>query len=533
MVASDVGVGSVYDAIVVGSGAAGTFVALGLSGAKTVVIDAGLQFGEATSLHGNLYDLRKRQPLFTETVGTRFESLAWTNGSELSPKVKSPLMRPVFARPPSAPDVLSANFVPLLSYAAGGLANAWGAQVYRFDDADLRGFPLRADDLGPFYDEITRHIGISGIEDDLVRFHGGAHGLQPPLELSGIGREMLDHYARRAKHFQRQGIYLGHPRLAVLTQDHGDRGACTYDNLEFFRPRLPAIFTPAFTLEDLLRRGEIEYRPGYLVETYRETKDMVEVSARPLEGGERRVFRSRKLILCLGALNTARLVLRANGDIASRLPLVETPYRYAPLVSLRRIGMPLEKRSFYSQLNLFYVGPLWPEPLVGMIYAVDGLLRSDFLFNFPLSVRGCLAAAKYLLPAVVLLQLYYPGEPHPSNTLGIDAEGNLLLRYAAPPAGGVERHILRVLRRMGFWSSTRFVRTPKPGASAHYGGPLPMREQAKRRYETDRNGLLTGTKAVYVGDAATFPRLPAKNLTFTIMANALRIGRAVRADLVR
>ena len=35
--------------------------------------------------------------------------------------------------------------------------------------------------------------------------------------------------------------------------------------------------------------------------------------------------------------------------------------------------MAIEKRSFYSQLNLFYVGPLWPERLVGMIYAVDGL----------------------------------------------------------------------------------------------------------------------------------------------------------------
>ena len=41
-----------------------------------------------------------------------------------------------------------------------------------------------------------------------------------------------------------------------------------------------------------MRRGEIEYRPGYLVETFRESKDTVEVCARPLEGGERRVFRA-------------------------------------------------------------------------------------------------------------------------------------------------------------------------------------------------------------------------------------------------
>jgi choline dehydrogenase-like flavoprotein len=522
-----------YDAIVVGSGAAGTFVALGLSGAKTLVIDAGIRFAEASSLDRNLYDLRKRQSLFAETVGTHFESLAWIDGPELSPKVKSPLMRPVFARPTGAPDVLSAAFVPLLSYAAGGLANAWGAQVYRFDDIDLRDFPLRPADLDPFYDKLTEHIGISGAEDDLARFHGSAQGLQPPLELSAVGREMLDRYTRRAGDFNRKGVYLGRPRLAVLSRDHGGRTACAYENLEFFRPRMPAVFTPAFTLEDIVRRGTIEYRPGYLVETYRECKDAVEVCARPLEGGEARIFRARKLILCLGALNTARLVLHANRDVDSRLPLVETPCLYAPLVSLRRIGMPLEKRSFYSQLNLFYAGPLWPDPLVGMIYAVDGLLRSDLLFKFPLSVRGCLAAAKYLLPAIALFQLYYPGEPHPSNTLGIDTNGNLLLRYDAPRAGGVEGHILRVLRRTGYWSSPRFVRLSNPGASAHYGGALPMRDRPERRYETDRSGLLAGTKAVYIGDSAAFPRLPAKNLTFTIMANALRIGRSVRAELNR
>ena len=94
-----------YDAIVVGSGAAGTFVALGLTGAKTLVIDAGLQFGEATALQGNLYDLLKRQCLFAETVGTRFESLAWIDGPAGPHTTFSPLLRAsraLFCHPPSS-----------------------------------------------------------------------------------------------------------------------------------------------------------------------------------------------------------------------------------------------------------------------------------------------------------------------------------------------------------------------------------------------------------------------------------------------
>src|SRR5205807_271141 len=128
-------------------------------------------------------------------------------------------------------------------------------QIYRFDDRDLRGFPLRSVDLDAFYDELTEHIGISGNEDDLAAFHGSARNLQPPLELSAVGRDILERYTRRSGDFKREGIFLGYPRLAVLSRDHAGRSACDYNNLEFFRPHLPAIFTPAFTLEQLLRQG--------------------------------------------------------------------------------------------------------------------------------------------------------------------------------------------------------------------------------------------------------------------------------------
>lgn len=38
------------------------------------------------------------------------------------------------------------------------------------------------------------------------------------------------------------------------------------------------------------------------------------------------------------------------------------------------------------------------------------------------------------------------------------------------------------------------------------------------------SGRLAGTRAVYIGDAAGFSGLPAKNMSFAIMANAMRIA---------
>ena len=38
------------------------------------------------------------------------------------------------------------------------------------------------------------------------------------------------------------------------------------------------------------------------------------------------------------------------------------------------------------------------------------------------------------------------------------------------------------------------------------------------------DGRLRGTRAVYLGDGSVFPWLPAKGLTFTLAANADRVG---------
>jgi choline dehydrogenase-like flavoprotein len=68
------------------------------------------------------------------------------------------------------------------------------------------------------------------------------------------------------------------------------------------------------------------------------------------------------------------------------------------------------------------------------------------------------------------------------------------------------------------------------GAGLHYAGALPMRTNPTR-YQTDSDGRLAETRNVYVVDGACISRLPAKNLTFTIMANALRIGRKLAAEV--
>jgi choline dehydrogenase-like flavoprotein len=65
-----------------------------------------------------------------------------------------------------------------------------------------------------------------------------------------------------------------------------------------------------------------------------------------------------------------------------------------------------------------------------------------------------------------------------------------------------------------------------PGNSFHYSGTLPMKENPKK-FQINRDCKLFGTENVYVVDGSIFPVLHAKNNTFTIMANAMRVGDIV------
>jgi choline dehydrogenase-like flavoprotein len=124
----------------------------------------------------------------------------------------------------------------------------------------------------------------------------------------------------------------------------------------------------------------------------------------------------------------------------------------------------------------------------------------------------------------------YPGRLDRSNYIRLKPTGELEIQYAAEPLGQAEESLLSAFRRIGYYGAKALCQYPKMGSSLHYAATLPMKLQPGR-YETDAHGRLAGCQRVYVMDGACFTALPAKNLTFTIMANAMRIGSRLRGEL--
>lgn len=519
-----------FDIVIIGAGAAGAAAALGATGHKVLMLDCGLEPHDeiATPRAPRLIALRDRaQDLFPLLVGKKYEGTALIGGrSTLSPKLKSPRMSFVTDRWRELSPASGAGFDPQMSFALGGLANAWGAGVYRFNAGDLAGFPLAPADLAPAYDELTRHLGISGATDDLTPDFGDTRDLLPPMRLNRGPALVYRGYRKHRNWFHQRGLRIGQPRLAVLTLPHDGRPAYDYRNLEFFTPNEASIYSPGLTVRRLVAAGALQYRGGVLATRFEETADGVVVHARDLASDSQVTFAARRLVLAAGCLNSAKLALASAGAIGRKLPLLDNLVSYLPLFHPALVGLRTERRCFgMGGLNLIYKGPLSPEPIQATMYDLSGPLRSDILMDFPLAPRDALAGSRFLTQAMCLVQFFYPDDPHPENAVALANNGELRLTYAPRTLGVIERHALWTFLRLGWLGLPLLCRFPPAGSSYHYAGSLPMRARPGP-FETDPSGRLSGTRGVFVADAAAFSRLPSKNLTFTAMANAFRISRA-------
>jgi len=76
------------------------------------------------------------------------------------------------------------------------------------------------------------------------------------------------------------------------------------------------------------------------------------------------------------------------------------------------------------------------------------------------------------------------------------------------------------------------IQMGKPGRGFHSGGSFPMSRQPKTG-ETDILGRPRGLQRVHAIDSTVLPSIPATAITYTVMANAYRIGSLAAMEIDR
>ncbi|MBL8177559.1 MAG: GMC family oxidoreductase [Bryobacterales bacterium] len=521
------------EVIVVGSGPAGAMAAWALRGLGVRLLDFGNTSAGLPKLQENLYSLRRKTDLTPHLIGPNFEALRYLRrDTPVSLKLRAPALEFVIRNWEELAPLTSSTFRPVISLAKGGFANAWGAGVYRFGEDDLRGYPIGLADLSTHYDAVAQHIGISGSRDDLWEEFGEEPSLDPPLRLSRNCGQLLASYNSRRSAWMQRGVRFGRPRLAVITQPRRGREPYAYRCLEFVQTGDPAMYNPAMTIDELSRAGAIQYEPGWLVEKFRESETGVEVIARDSQN-TRVVFRSRTLILAAGALNSARIVLASFADFTTRLPLLDNPMTVLAMFHPRSFGTTLQQDDpALAQLNVVLAAEQFGTKYQASLYGCNGAPMSDFVGTLPLPMDVSRRLLRYLLPALSLAIVFHPAEPSARQSLRLREDGALDASYEWHPDNRLAGRLSTVFRGLGTWTAAGMAKHRNPGEGIHYAGTLPM-AASPGPYQLDTAGRLQGTRNVYVCDGACLPRLPAKNHTYTVMANAHRIATSIARRVAR
>lgn len=225
-----------YDAIVVGSGISGGWAAKELAekGLKTVVLERGRKVEHVKDYHtasmeaydfpGNseepsLEEIKDYEVQHRTGYTTRRGHKHW------------------FVKDTEHPFVEIKPFNWMRGYHLGGRSITWGRQSYRLSQMDFEAnakdgvavdWPIRYEDLKPWYDYVETFIGVSGQNEGLKQLPDGKY--LPPMEMNAVERKFK---AGVAGNFGGRMVTIG--RTAHKTGDLAHkqtpaRGNCQFRN---------------------------------------------------------------------------------------------------------------------------------------------------------------------------------------------------------------------------------------------------------------------------------------------------------------
>ena len=528
--------------VVVGSGASGVhFAQTALeAGRKVVMLDVGWQRSQAVRPDADLATLKAELDDPADYfLGRDWESLILPgNDGEYYgfPPSKSYVFRELesFAH-------RSNGFAPLFSFAAGGLAEVWTGGSYPLNDAELADFPFGYAELEPFYSEIAQRVGISGAADDLARFFPVHDHLQGPLDLDQHSLRLLAKYDRKKSALQsKHGFFMGRARTATLSRDLGTRKACRYLARCLWGCPSESLYTPSSSLRAFTERETFAYHSGVRVSHFAFGDDgrVTKVVGYSTEDGSEREFEVGTLVLAAGALCTSKIVLdsfyRATGEVRELQGLTDNRQILMPFVNLGMVGRRYEPKSYqYHQLAMALDAADARHYVHGLVTTLKTALIHPVVQSIPSSLGTAAAFFRSLRAGLGLVNINFADWRRDDNRVSIepmgrDGDTRMLVHYRPEPdeADRMQRAIgsfRRVLRALGCIAPPAMTHRRPMGASVHYSGTLPMSREAAEM-TTDEAGGVRGFENLFVVDGATFPSLPAKNLTFTLMANAARIA---------
>ena len=213
-----------------------------------------------------------------------------------------------------------------------------------------------------------------------------------------------------------------------------------------------------------------------------------------------------------------------------KLPLISNPYSYLPALQPYLLGKDLDETKIgFAQLSMFYDPERANMDLaMGSIYSYRSLMAFHLLKETPMGIKSAYRFLQYMMPAFTILGLFHSERGGNSKYLVLKKDSaqlpgdHLEINYqlTQPESAKVadnEHRFVSALRKLNCFVIKKM--NPGHGAGIHYAGTLPFSDK-NEKFRITPNSRLGDTRQVYIADGSGFNYLPAKGLTFSLMANA-------------
>ena len=306
-----------YDALIVGSGITGGWAAKELTekGLKVLILEAGRNIVPDKDYveHVPVWDLKYRGwDERAERHRTQFiqRQCAYACDEYSHQFFVNDLENP-FSTDPNKP------FAWIRGRQVGGKSLTWGRQSYRWSDLDFEAnakegiavdWPIRYQDIAPWYDYVEEFAGISGQAEGLPQLPDGQ--FLPAMEMTCVEQDMR---AALAKNYDDRIMTIG--RAAVLTRTHKGRAACHYCGICHRGCITSSYFSSlSSTLPAAEKTGRLTIRPHSVVHSLIFDAASRRVSGvRVIDGQSKTAmeFKGKVVFLCASTLESTRILLNS------------------------------------------------------------------------------------------------------------------------------------------------------------------------------------------------------------------------------
>ena len=515
------------ECVVIGSGPSGIACAKALleRGAAVTIVDIGVQLED--NIRRQVQAVASQDPsIWTESqIDSLKAPLEFTGRSEAPLKTVFRSSYPY--QPPDPNQIQQTDTRCVVSQAKGGLSTVWGGHVMRYAHSDIKHWPVSLQDLDAGYAAAAQIIKPTRPKDNdsLDDLFPSPYSYTHDHNLSRQGETLLRKAKQNVELLKKHGVVVGKSRLA-LSGGCKEVGLCL-SGCPFF-----SIFQADRWLEEAIQgENKLQYLGG---------REVVKIHGNKLSGVMRETGKpfeltAQKFFLAAGVLGTARIVFESLDLQELELPLAYHPYALTPLLFLKNeVEAPRERRHTLAQLFMeVWLPAVSQYPVHNQVSTYNAHIKDAveaLLKRFGLqALRPWFS--KFLLGRLGAVQSYLHSNEGGMITIQFHKylEGTLL--KLAPPISSAVHQKFSTYFRQTLWQFLRLGALPltfmskigKPGTGNHIGSCFPMAHQPGE-FQTDGMGQLRQLPTLHIVDASVLPDLPAQTITFTIMANAYRIG---------